>query len=220
MSATLGLVIFGALFVVSALINWWAVAVGHRRAVVIAKPLTLLALMGVAIAGEAATHTSGLWLLLGLGLCLAGDVFLLSDSEGAFIGGLASFLLGHVAYVVAFVTLGLDQPAWGLIGLMALIACLLAARRVIPAAHGEGGGGLAAAAGAYMLVIGAMVITAWMTGEWLIGVGAVTFAVSDSILAVNKFVAPVRHGNLAVMVTYHLGQALIVLGVLGALGAV
>lgn len=70
-----------------------------------------------------------------------------------------------------------------------------------------------------MLVIGVMVITAWMTGEWLIGVGAVTFAVSDSILSVNRFVARMRHGDVAVMVTYHLGQALIVAGVLAASGA-
>jgi uncharacterized membrane protein YhhN len=68
-----------------------------------------------------------------------------------------------------------------------------------------------------MVVIGAMVVTAWMTGEWLIGLGAVTFMVSDSVLAVAKFVRRRRHADLAVMVTYHLGQALIVAGVLGVM---
>jgi hypothetical protein len=35
---------------------------------------------------------------------------------------------------------------------------------------------------------------------------------SDSLLAWNKFDQPVRHANLLVMVTYHLGQFGIVLG--------
>ena len=204
--------------VVAAVANWWGVATGVRRAVVVAKPLTLVALVGVAAAAGAGGSTPGRWLLVGLVLCLAGDVVLLGDTEAAFLGGLSAFLLGHLAYVVSFVTLGLAQAAWGLIGLMALIAVLLTTRRVIPAAHREGGPVLAGAVTAYMLVIGAMVTTAWMTGEWLIGVGAVTFMVSDAILANARFVRRERHADLAVMVTYHLGQVLIVVGILSALG--
>ena len=65
--------------------------------------------------------------------------------------------------------------------------------------------------------VGAMVVAAWMTGEWLIGLGATTFMVSDSVLALAKFVRRRDHSDLAVMVTYHLGQALIVAGVLATL---
>lgn len=217
MSTTMGYSLAGALFAVAALANWYAVATHHRRVVVIAKPLALAALIGVALSGGAASHTAGRWLLLGLALCLAGDVFLLSTSEPAFLGGLTSFLLGHGAYVMTFVSLRLSEKAWGLIGLMALIACLLAARRVVPQAAEEGGAVLAGAVVAYMIVIGAMVIIAWMTGEWIIGVGATAFTVSDSILSVNRFVQRYPRGDLAVMVTYHLAQVLIVVGVLRAL---
>ncbi|WP_193315094.1 lysoplasmalogenase [Nostocoides sp. F2B08] len=203
--------------VVAAVVNWWGVATGTRSAVVGAKPLTLVALIGVAGLAGAGESISGRWLLVGLVLCLAGDVFLLGDGESAFLAGLSAFLLGHLAYVVSFVALGLAEPAWGLIGLMALIAVLLATRRVIPAAYREGGAVLAGAVAAYMVVIGAMVVTAWMTGEWLIGLGAMTFMVSDAILAVARFVRSARHADLAVMVTYHVGQVLIVIGVLSAL---
>jgi uncharacterized membrane protein YhhN len=203
---------------VAAVVNWWGVATGTRSAVLVAKPLTLIALIAVAALAGAGDAAPGRWLLVGLVLCLAGDVFLLGTGETSFLGGLTAFLLGHLAYIAAFVTLGLDEPAWGLIGLMALIAVLLATRRVIPAAHREGGAVLAGAVTAYMLVIGAMVITAWMTGEWVIGVGAMTFMVSDAILAVARFVERARSADLAVMVTYHLGQVLIVVGVLTALG--
>ena len=57
-----------------------------------------------------------------------------------------------------------------------------------------------------------------MTGEWLVGLGAATFMVSDAILAVARFVRRARNADLAVMVTYHLAQVLIVIGVLSALG--
>lgn len=204
-------------FAVAALANWWAVATRNRPVVVVAKPAALLALIAVALVGDSLSSTPGRWLVVALVLCLAGDVFLLGDSEPAFLGGLSSFLLGHLAYVVVFVTLGLAEPAWGLIGLMALIAVVLATRQVIPAAHREGGGVLAGAVTAYMFVIGAMVVAAWMTGEWLIGLGATTFMVSDSVLALAKFVRRRDHSDLAVMVTYHLGQALIVAGVLATL---
>jgi len=203
-------------FVIAALANWWAVAAGNRSIVRVSKPTALVALIGVAVAGGAAHSTAGRWLIVALALCLAGDVFLLGATERAFLGGLTSFLLGHLGYVVVFVSLGLAEPAWGLIGLMALVAVLIATRHVIPAAHREGGALLAGAVAAYMLVIGAMVVTAWMTGDWLIGLGALTFMVSDSILAVAKFVRRPRQAELAVMATYHVGQALIIAGVLGA----
>ena len=66
--------------------------------------------------------------------------------------------------------------------------------------------------------IGAMLVCAWFTGEPLVAAGATVFAASDGTLSVNKFVRPVPHARLAIMVTYHVGQGLIVLGVLAALG--
>lgn len=217
MSTTVPAVLVGTVLVLAALTNWWAVAVRNRRAMVVAKPLTLLALIGVALVGGAADDTVGRWLLLGLVLCLAGDVFLLGDTDAAFLAGLTSFLLGHLAYVATFVALGLTEPAWGIIGLTALIAAAPWIARIVPAAHRDGGVGMAGSVTAYTLVIAAMVILAWMTGHWLIGLGATTFMVSDTILAVNRFVGRRPRGDLAVMITYHLGQLLIVLGVLRAL---
>ena len=44
--------------------------------------------------------------------------------------------------------------------------------------------------------------------------GALTFYASDSLLGWNRFVRPFPHAHLAVMVTYHLGQLLLVLSLL------
>jgi uncharacterized membrane protein YhhN len=65
-----------------------------------------------------------------------------------------------------------------------------------------------------MLVIGVMVVAASATGDALVALGATVFMVSDALLGLDRFVRPLRHGQVAVMVTYHVGQVLIVLGML------
>lgn len=217
MSTTLGYALAGPVLAVAALANWYGVLTSRRALVVVAKPLTLAALIAVALTGGAAEHPVGRWLLLGLVLSLAGDIFLLGAAKTTFLAGLVSFLLGHLAYVVAFVSLRLAEPAWGLVGLLLVIGALPFIARIIPGAHRYGGAGFAVAVTAYTLVIAAMVLTAWMTGRWVAGIGAGLFMVSDTVLAANLFLRRHRFGDLTVMVTYHLGQLLIVLGVLTAL---
>ena len=85
-------------------------------------------------------------------------------------------------------------------------------RAIVEAARAAG---LAGAVTAYMLVIGAMVVTAWGTARGLVALGASVFMVSDAVLAHARFVRPWAPSRIVVMTTYHLGQALIVLGLLG-----
>jgi uncharacterized membrane protein YhhN len=200
----------------AALVDWYAVGRGDRRTETWAKPLTLLGLVVVALALGATGTAAGTWVLVALLLGLAGDVLLLGDSEGRFRLGLTAFLLGHLAYVVAFSRLGVDPPTWQWAAWLVLFACLVATRRVVPATFLRGGRTLAFAVAAYTVVIGAMVIVAFDTGEPLVAVGATVFAASDSVLAVDRFVEPRPWAPLVVMVTYHVGQALVVAGVLAA----
>lgn len=200
---------------VAAPLDWWAVAVRGRRREWVLKPLVLVLLGVAAWAMGASESTAGWWLLAALGLSLAGDVALLSDSEPRFIVGLGSFLAAHVALVVAFSHLGMPRADLGLVGL-ALVVTMVAVvgRRVVPATRAAGGAVLAGAVAAYMGVIGAMVVAAWATGHLLVALGATVFMVSDAVLALDRFVRARRFGPLTVIVTYHLGQVLIVLGVL------
>jgi uncharacterized membrane protein YhhN len=46
----------------------------------------------------------------------------------------------------------------------------------------------------------------------VVSVGAVLFYASDSMLAWDRFLKPLPHARLWVMVTYHLGQIGIILG--------
>lgn len=203
-------VVAGAL----AVLDWYAVAAARPRLESAAKPATMVALVGAAVALGAPDAGAGRWLLAALVLGLVGDVLLLGDSEPRFLGGLGAFLVGHLGYLVAFVVLGLDRPVWALVGAAAVALALGPASRVLTATAREGGLALAGPVAAYVVVLGAMVVAAWATGQVLAGLGATVFLASDTTLALNRFVAPRRWAPVLVMVTYHLGQALIVLGVL------
>jgi uncharacterized membrane protein YhhN len=199
-----------------ALTDWYAVWRGDRRTEIWAKPATLVALIVTALVLGATDTSAGWWLLVALVFGLAGDVFLLERSDTRFRLGLAAFLVGHVAFVVCFVLLGLDPEGWNYVSLLVLGACLIATRQVAASTYLRGGLALAAPVGLYTVVIGAMVIYAFATGVPLIAIGATVFALSDTVLARDRFVRPWAGAQLMVMITYHVGQALLVVGFLAA----
>jgi uncharacterized membrane protein YhhN len=63
----------------------------------------------------------------------------------------------------------------------------------------------------YMLVISAMVASALATGNAAAIAGALTFEASDALIAWNRFVRPLRWAPVTIMITYHVGQAGLVL---------
>ena len=201
-----------------ALVDWYAVARGDRRMEVWAKPLVLSSLIVAAVVLGATETAAGTWLLAALVFGLLGDVALLSDSLPRFRAGVLAFLVGHLAYLVCFAALGLTVPAWSWAGLAVLAVALWATRDVVPATHRLGGRALSVPVAVYSVVIGAMLLFAWFTGVPLVALGATVFVVSDATLSINRFVRPIPRAHLILMVTYHVGQALIVAGVLTAGG--
>jgi len=199
-----------------ALVDWYAVAREDRRTETWAKPATLVALIVAATVLGAPDSTPARWLLLALGFGLLGDVALLGDSLTRFRAGVAAFLVGHLAYLACFGTLGLPRPAWSWAVLLVLLASFVATREVLPATHRLDGAALSVPVAVYTAAIGAMLVCAWFTGEWLVALGATVFVASDATLSVDRFVRPIPRAHLVVMITYHLGQALIVAGVLAA----
>ncbi|MEZ5098160.1 MAG: lysoplasmalogenase [Nocardioides sp.] len=197
-----------------AVVDWVAVHRGARGVETWAKPATLAGLLLVAVVAGAPGSVAGWWLLVALACGLAGDVLLLEHSSSRFLGGLAAFLLGHLAYLVCFGLVGLDHHGWLWPAALPLLGASWVAARVVPAARRRSGAAMAVPVAAYVVVIGTMLLAGFATGRWAVALGAAVFVVSDSLLALNEFVRPRPDQRLAVMVTYHLGQALIVLGVL------
>lgn len=206
-----------SLFALAALLDWVAVARGSRRLEAVFKPAALALLILVALTLGATDSAAGTWLLLALVFGLLGDIALLSDSVSRFQAGLAAFFVGHLAYVVAFLAAPGSSfgSLQGLAAGLVMAAALSYTKDVLPRVHREHGLALAVPVAAYTTVIGVMLFVAFTTGLWLVALGAAIFVASDSILARDRFVAPLPHGHLKVMVTYHLGQALIVGGLLG-----
>lgn len=203
---------------VGAVVDWWSVAgAGRRHVERWAKPATMGLLCAVAAVAGSPSGGVRAALLTGAVLGLVGDVAI-GESEGRFLAGLAAFLVGHLAYVVAAVQVGFDAR-WALVGLVAMVA-LLSVRfvsRIVPGAVAAGGRVLGAAVVVYGLVIAAMVVTAWGAAgagspAWLAGLGACSFAVSDWVLGHNRFAGPIPGGSVTVMTTYHVGQALLIVG--------
>ena len=198
----------------AALLDWYAVAREDKRMERVAKPATLLSLVVTALVLGALDADGGRWLLVALVLGLVGDVFLLGKSDARFRAGLAAFLVGHLAYVLCFADAGLPRPGWSWLGLLAVAGAFVVTRQVVPATYRHGGAAMAVPVEVYTVVIAAMLITAWWTGMPLVAAGATIFVCSDSVLAVHRFVRPLPRADLVVMITYHLGQALIVAGLL------
>lgn len=185
-----------------------------RRTVAKTASIALLALLAVIEDGPAL-------LVAALLLSAAGDAFLAQDGERAFLGGLASFLLAHLAYVALFVTAGsgleiLSVQPWRLaLPVLATLAALVLFARLMPAV----GPALRAPVAVYVAAIVAMMWTSATLPVPIVMVGAALFLASDAILAMEKFLltpaSPHRRwAGPAVWVLYWLAQVTITLGFL------
>ena len=207
MTAAAGVLL--AITLVSAVIDWVAVHHGHRPVEYVFKPLTLVVLTAAALALDPADPTVRAWFVVALVLSLAGDVFLMLPGD-RFVPGLGAFLLAHLAYVVGLAVAGLE-PLGVLAGLLVVGAAFgLVGTRLVAGIRATEPA-MAGPVTAYMGVISAMVVCAFGTGDGVAIAGAVLFYTSDALIGWGRFVRPYDWGRLAVMVTYHLGQVLLVL---------
>ena len=193
------------------MVDWVAVASGRRRLEYLAKPGTLVLLIGVALSLEVAHPPVRAAMVVALVLSLIGDVLLMLPGARWFVFGLGAFLVAHVAYVVAF---WLDGVSWGALAVGVVVvaaAVALVGRRILIAVAGGPDRELLGPVAGYIGVISVMVASAIGTRAALVVAGAVAFYVSDALIAWTRFIRDHRHGRLAVMVTYHLAQVLLVL---------
>jgi uncharacterized membrane protein YhhN len=168
----------------------------------VAKPLPVLVLAAGVLARARSPLRSGI--AIGLLASALGDVLLGLD---LFVPGLVAFLAAHLAYLAAFVAttrtpaLGRALPfaAWGALLLFRLWPEL---------------GGQRAPVTLYVLAICAMMWRAaarldrsFSPGALAGLLGAVSFGISDSLLAWDRFLVKGGSAFLPVMLFYWLGQA-------------
>jgi uncharacterized membrane protein YhhN len=158
------------------------------------------------------------WILLALVFSCFGDIALMFN--GGFLIGLGSFLIAHICYILVFLrdNRGLvfskkDRRIGVLVILIYGIGLLI---YLIPHL-----GAMTIPVIIYASTILTMLLTTlnrwksvgWESFEWVF-LGAILFVISDSLIAINRFVGQFPLSGIVVMVTYALGQYLIIAGYL------
>jgi len=179
------------------------------------KPLLMITLMMYFITASKGYPNWRLFVVIALVFSWAGDVFLMR--EGMFVAGLASFLIAHIFYIIAYQKTGAAQGQfnpWNLAGFALTGATLIWV--LYP-----GLGGMLIPVVTYALVLLTMAVwahkrkgTTPKASFVLVAVGAILFVVSDSLIAVNRFAFDVPAERLLVMSTYIVAQFMIVEGLL------
>lgn len=162
-------------------------------------------------------------LLAALVFSWIGDVILLFTELGEiyFILGLVSFLTAHIIYCVLFnkqnrIRKKQNKPFFIFGSILIAIYLIGMVSFLMPHL-----GDLQIPVSIYASVISIMLLFAFngflvweKPGNALVFLGALLFIISDSILAVNKFYAPIPKSSFFIMLTYLLAQYLIVVGIL------
>jgi uncharacterized membrane protein YhhN len=205
-----------------ALTDWLSAWRGWRMLRWVTKPGVLMLLIAW-FSQVDGWHGPLAWFGLGLVFSLAGDV-LLHLSKRFFLGGMLAFFLAHLSYIFGFMQQSLS-PDWKIIFPLVgiVIIYLLYTRRVRAGLQEHGLMNMQAPVMLYAGIISLMVLLAVSTlfrPSWpilptvLVSLGATLFYFSDACLAYDRFVCPLRAGDLLVMISYHVGQVLITSGVL------
>ena len=196
--------------VVAAVVDWLAVARDDRRLEYVAKPVTMLALVVVAATLDTQLPARRVWFVAAGVLSLAGDVFLILPRD-RFVAGLASFLLAHICYIAGLLQAPVGSGGLVAGGVVVTLALATVGARVLRAVRSGEHRALFGPVVAYVAVISTMVVFAFATGPELAIAGAVLFYASDTLIAQRRFVLPAPWAPVAIMVTYHLGQAGLIL---------
>jgi uncharacterized membrane protein YhhN len=200
--------------------NWF-------RLEVIAKPGVMIVLF-VWLLTSAGLNGALIWFGLGILLSLAGDVLLMISLDRFFLMGLIAFLMAHAAYIIGFNIPLPSLSLWGIVfAVMVSLGGARVIRRIVAALASKGQARMRTPIIVYSMVISIMLLSAMMklmdmtwnaNAALLVSVGAFLFYISDIILAWNKFVAPIQHGRIYNIAAYHLGQIMLIAGVIAQFG--
>mgnify|MGYP001823375615 CR=1 FL=1 len=187
----------------------------YRPGVWVAKPLASAGFIGAALACGALESPYGVASLAALVLSFWGDVLLIPEGAGPwFMGGLVSFLLGHLGFAVAFVVSGVSLGGAALALAAIAVPVWLVLRWLRPHVPPDMKGPVLA----YVGVISAMVVAS--AGATAAGgtigmvVGATLFYLSDLAVARDRFVAPGFENGLVGLPLYYGAQVVLAVTVL------
>lgn len=217
-------------YILTAVIEVFAEATSNNTLRVISKPLLMIFLIAFYV-----QSINGSWgkihklMVAAFFFSWIGDVALMfvHKNENFFLLGLVGFLVTHILYTISFAdvtykkaTALLPAKAWLLAPLVIYMGALL--YLLVPSINGvEATKPFLVPVLVYSTAIATMVVFAInrytrVNAESynLVIAGALLFMVSDSIIAINKFLHPFATAGIFIMVLYITGQYLIAKGML------
>lgn len=194
---------------ISAIVTIYAKMRENNSLQYVFKPLTMLAIISIAVLNVSAPPTFyQKMIIVGLIFSTVGDVFLIDSRR--FVQGLASFLLAHVCFIIAFFTTPNLPGAFVYIAYVAFFLSILWKHL----------GNLKIPVVVYAC---ALAVMSWLalsryfelpdSKSLFAFLGSVSFVVSDSLLAFNKFKSSFPFAEIAILSTYFVAQWLIALSV-------
>ncbi len=204
-----------------AVLDWFAVAKSIKKMEYVCKPGVMLVLLFYLYLTTLFSNRI-FWFAFGICFSLVGDIFLMLPRK-QFMTGLIFFLLAHLSYIGGFINFNPDLNLAGVILLVAIsivsyrIYRLIASRKIYFVKRS-----LKFPIMIYTTAISLMLFCAMLSltsATWffipafMVSLGAFLFYVSDSILAVNRYVPGMHLGRMIIMMTYHCGQGLIIIGI-------
>ncbi|MES2591215.1 MAG: lysoplasmalogenase [Bacteroidota bacterium] len=190
---------------------------------IVFKPLIVISLLLYLFANDGQKGKAISFAVGGLVFSLFGDVLLIFQDRNPlfFIGGLISFLSAHVLYILYYLRSSEAVSVKSLKAKAVFILLIITYGTVFYAFLFNHLGALKVPVLFYTLVLVSMNVFALNRyGKVnnksfnLIMAGAVCFTLSDSLLAVNKFLMPVPLAGVWIIATYGAAQYLITQGVL------
>ncbi|MBL7859313.1 MAG: lysoplasmalogenase [Cyclobacteriaceae bacterium] len=188
----------------------------------ICKPLIMVTLAGWYLFSVAREYRSAS-LVFAMVFSFLGDSFLMyQDRNGMyFMLGLGAFLVSHIFYIFAYRQHQSEATGDELQGIQKIrlsFPIMLAGSGLVVILYPTLGD-LKVPVMIYALVLVLMVMNALFRygrtrskSFWMVFAGALLFMISDSLIAIHKFYAPVQHEGLWIMGTYITAQFLIVSG--------
>jgi uncharacterized membrane protein YhhN len=140
-----------------------------------------------------------------------GDVFLELDRTNFFVHGLGSFLVAHIFYSISLFTKKSSIKENKLIASTMVLFTLMMVFILSPKL-----GNLLIPVSLYITVISIMGVLScgFIKDSPLVTLGASLFIISDSLIAIDKFLTPIPMAGIFIMVTYYAANFLIGYGYL------
>ena len=162
----------------------------------------------VVVVAKAPGFSGRILLLLALAFSACGDVLL---QQGYFVPGVAAFLMAQLHYGVFFVRNWSSVTTRWPISVLMMVYMLVMAFLLTPHL-----GELIVPVFAYLVVIGFMGLLATQSNmplKWAV-LGAFVFILSDSFIAIDRFLRPLPFSGYLIMITYYGAQWMIIQGAL------